>query len=342
MTATIRSHGPWVLIGALGAAALAMVATSGASTSTRCGSWWPRSRYLSPTATTRLFIAEKVMRLDPARPTPAVRHNDGLDYVPTDRYVLFGHHFAAIAGAGPLVGPGARGPDGLPAGHDLDHRRRRPRRRRPGLHGPVLLHAPRRPLPGPDGPRGARAVLGGTALVGTFLIMVIIVAMLALSSSTPWPKAPGASSRCGDHPDRPLHGRLPALHPARRGHGGLAHRLRAADGRHHRRRPWPRARMGCRVFTLTGTICWGLIVYGFIAAILPVWLLLAPRDYLSTFMKIGVIVMLALAIIVVAPGNQRAGLQRVRRPATGRSSPARCSRSCSSPSPAARCPASTR
>jgi hypothetical protein len=95
-----------------------------------------------------LFIATRVLELDPRRKTPAFRHNDGLDYVPTNKYVLFGHHFAAIAGAGPLVGPGAGGADGLPAGAAVDPGRRGLRRRGAGLHHPVHLDAARRPLAG--------------------------------------------------------------------------------------------------------------------------------------------------------------------------------------------------
>ena len=90
-------------------------------------------------------------------------------------------------------------------------------------------------------------------------------------------------------------------------------------------------------------LSWCIIIYGFAASVLPVWLLLAPRDYLSTFMKVGTIALLAIGILHRAPGH--AGARRSRRSppaATGRCSPARCSRSCSSPSRAARCPASTR
>ena len=97
------------------------------------------------------------------------------------------------------------------------------------------------------------------------------------------------------------------------------------------------------LFTFDGTaLAWMLIGYGFVAAVLPVWLLLAPRDYLSTFLKIGTIVALAIGICVVAPDAADAGadaLRRRHRPGVRR---ARCSRSCSSPSPAARCRASTR
>ena len=92
-----------------------------------------------------LYIAKTVLGVDPTRMTPAVRHNDGLDYVPTDKKVLFGHHFAAIAGAGP-GGPGACRADGLPAGDDLDPRRRGAGRRRTGLYGAVCFDPSRWPL----------------------------------------------------------------------------------------------------------------------------------------------------------------------------------------------------
>ena len=104
---------------------------------------------------------------------------------------------------------------------------------------------------------------------------------------------------------------------------GLLARGRASPSA---RRPWSSA----------------LVVYGFVASVLPVWMLLAPRDYLSTFMKIGIIVLLAVGVVVAAPVLQDRRGHRLRRAtAPGRSSPARCSRSSSSPSPAARCPAST-
>ena len=93
--------------------------------------------------------------LDPSRATPAVLRNDGLDYVPTHKWVVFGHHFAAIAGAGPLVGPGARRADGLPAGHAVDPGRRGVRRGGAGLHDPRSVAAPRRPLARPHAARGA-------------------------------------------------------------------------------------------------------------------------------------------------------------------------------------------
>ena len=106
MTAPALRHLPWIVVGTLAVAALAYVATERGEP---VNALWivvaAVSTYLVAYRYYSLFIANKVMRLDPDRPTPATRRNDGLDYVPTNRYVLFGHHFAAIAGAGPLVGP---------------------------------------------------------------------------------------------------------------------------------------------------------------------------------------------------------------------------------------------
>src|SRR5215211_6657077 len=106
MTTILRSHGPWVLVGILRAIAFAIIATARVE---HVNALWivvaAIAVYLIAYRYYSLFIARQVMQLDPARPTPAVRHNDGLDYVPTNKYVLYGHHFAAIAGAGPLVGP---------------------------------------------------------------------------------------------------------------------------------------------------------------------------------------------------------------------------------------------
>src|SRR4051812_38530235 len=192
MTATIRSHGPWVLIGTLGAVALAIVATSRGE---HINALWivvaAIAVYLIAYRYYSLFIAEKVMRLDPARPTPAVRHNDGLDYVPTNKYVLLGHHFAAIAGAGPLVGPVLAAQMGyLPgtmwilagvvlAGAVQDSMVLFVSMRRDGRSLGELIRAE------------MGNVAGVIALFGAFMIMVIILAVLALIgvkalAESPW------------------------------------------------------------------------------------------------------------------------------------------------------------
>jgi carbon starvation protein len=248
-------------------------------------------------------IERYITRPNDRRATPAEYKADGKDYVRTDRNVLFGHHFAAIAGAGPLVGPVIAAQMGyLPgtiwiivgvvlAGAVQDYL--------------VLFFSMR---------RGGRSlgqmareelgVIGGTAaLIATLLIMVIIVAILALVvvnalGESPW----GVFSVGMTIPIALFMGvYLRFLRPGRVMEVSLIGfvLLMAAiiGGGIVADTEW-----GAAVFHLDKvTIVWGLIVYGFIAAILPVWLLLAPRDYLSTFMKIGVIVMLALAIIVVRP-----------------------------------------
>jgi len=248
-------------------------------------------------------IERYVTRPDDRRATPAEYKADGRDYVRTDRNVLFGHHFAAIAGAGPLVGPVIAAQMGyLPgtiwiivgvvlAGAVQDYL--------------VMFFSMR---------RGGRSlgqmareelgVVGGTAaLIATLLIMVIIVAILALVvvnalGESPW----GVFSVGMTIPIALFMGvYLRFLRPGKVMEVSLIGfvLLMAAiiGGGLVAETEW-----GAAVFHLDKvTIAWGLIIYGFIAAILPVWLLLAPRDYLSTFMKIGVIVMLALAIIVVRP-----------------------------------------
>ena len=151
----------------------------------------------------------------PPRPSGC---ENGVDFDVTDRRVLFGHHFAAIAGAGPLVGPGARGADGLPAGHDLDRRRRHLRRRGAGPRRHVLLDAPRRQEPRPDGPRGDRPRRRHRRPDRG----------LRHHDHHPGGARPGRRQRArrvavgrvlhrADDPDRAVHGRLPAHDPARAG-----------------------------------------------------------------------------------------------------------------------------
>jgi hypothetical protein len=105
-TKKLFKHIPWVLLGILGAFCLSVIALRRGE---HVSALWivvaSVSVYLVAYRYYSLYIAQKVMKLDPTRSTPAVINNDGLNYVPTNRYVLFGHHFAAIAGAGPLVGP---------------------------------------------------------------------------------------------------------------------------------------------------------------------------------------------------------------------------------------------
>ena len=126
------------------------------------------------------FIAAKVMALDDQRATPAERLRNGHDFEPTNKWIVFGHHFAAIAGPGPLVGPDARGAVRLSAGNAVDHHRRGARRRRAGLRDPVLLDAARRQVARADGARGDRQGRRLHGAVTVLLIMIILLAVVAL------------------------------------------------------------------------------------------------------------------------------------------------------------------
>ena len=259
-----------------------------------------------------LFIAAKVLGVDPSRTTPATRHNDGLDYVPTNRYVLFGHHFAAIAGAGPLVGPVLAAQMGyLPgtiwilagvvfAGAVQDF--------------VVLFLSVRR-----DGRslgdmvRSEMGMTAGTvASIGVLLIMMILLAVLGLVVvkaliASPW----GAFTVIATIPIALLMGVYSRfIRPGRILEMSLIGfvLLMAAliFGQTVARTPSLAA-----MFTYNGeTLALMLIGYGFVASVLPVWLLLAPRDYLSTFLKIGTIFALAIGILLVRPDMKMPAITR--------------------------------
>ena len=250
-----------------------------------------------------LYIARNVIRLDPSRPTPAIRRADGLDYVATDRTVLFGHHFAAIAGAGPLVGPVLAAQMGyLPgtlwiiagvvlAGAVQDFMVLFISMRRDGKSLGELIRME------------MGQVAGTIALFGAFMIMVIILAVLALIvvkalAESPW----GMFTVAATVPLAMAMGAYTRwIRPGRIGEVslmGLVGLLAAiVYGQSIAASPvWGPA------FTFTPVqLCWILIGYGAVASVLPVWLLLAPRDYLSTFLKIGAIAALAIGIVIMAP-----------------------------------------
>ncbi len=253
-----------------------------------------------------LYIADKVLGLNARRQTPAGKLNDGLDYVPTNKYVLFGHHFAAIAGAGPLVGPVLAAQMGyLPgmlwilagvvfAGAVQDFIVLFISMRRDGRSLGDLIKSELGPIP------------GNIALLGTFMIMVIILAVLALIvvkalTGSPW----GSFTVMATIPIALFMGVYSRyIRVGRVGEVsiiGFVLLMGAIFGGQYVQENAALAPM----FTFTGTeLTWMLIGYGFVASVLPVWLLLAPRDYLSTFLKIGTIVGLALGILIVAPHLQ--------------------------------------
>jgi carbon starvation protein len=250
------------------------------------------------------FIVKRVLEVDDKRATPAERLDNGHDYHPTDRRVLFGHHFAAIAGAGPLVGPVLAAQMGfLPgtiwiivgvifAGAVQDMMILFFSMRRDGKS----LGQMAREEIGPVG--------GAAALIAVFSIMIILLAVLALVvvqalAQSPW----GTFSIAMTIPIALLMGfYLRVLRPGRVLETtaiGVALLLLAivAGG-------WVQESDGALAdfFTLSPeTLTFCLIAYGFAASVLPVWMLLAPRDYLSTFMKVGVIGLLALGIVVTLP-----------------------------------------
>jgi carbon starvation protein CstA len=249
------------------------------------------------------FIADRVLQLDDTRITPAIRHNDGMDYVPTNKWVLYGHHFAAIAGAGPLVGPVLAAQRGyLPgtlwiltgvvfAGAVQDFIVLFVSTRRDAKSLGEMIKMELGPIP------------GTLALVGVLAIMIIILAVLALVvvkalTGSPW----GLFTIAATIPIALVMGLyMRVIRPGRVGEasafGVVMLLLSIVFGRYVAESPtW------APLFTLSGTqLAWALIIYGGVAASLPVWLMLAPRDYLSTFLKIGTIVALALGIYVVAP-----------------------------------------
>ncbi|MGV8882349.1 MAG: carbon starvation CstA family protein [Rhodoglobus sp.] len=294
----------WVAIGLLGGVAWTMLAIVRGETVNAI--WFVFAALCTYLIGYRFYskvIQKFITKPDDTRATPAEYKADGKDFVQTDRRVLFGHHFAAIAGAGPLVGPVLAAQMGfLPgtiwiivgvifAGAVQDYL--------------VLFFSTR---------RGGRSLgqmardelgkIGGTAaIIASLLIMIIIVAILALVvvnalAESPW----GVFSVAMTIPIAIFMGvYLRYLRPGRITEvsiiGFVLLMLAIIGGGWVGATDW-----GVAIFTLDRTtLAWALIIYGFIAAVLPVWLLLAPRDYLSTFMKIGVIGMLAAAIILVRP-----------------------------------------
>ncbi|ATB51111.1 carbon starvation CstA family protein [Corallococcus macrosporus] len=294
----------WVLLAAAGAVSLGTVALHRGE---RINAIWlvvaSVSVYLIGYRFYGGFVARKALGVDASRATPAHLRNDGLDYVPTDKWVLFGHHFAAIAGAGPLVGPVLAAQMGyLPgtlwilvgavlAGAVQDF--------------VILVFSVRR-----DGKSLGDMVrlelgpaAGVTAMIGVLMIMMIILAVLALVvvkalAHSPW----GTFTVAMTMPIAVLMGLyLRYLRPGRvlevSVAGFVLLMLSIWLGGHVAEHPtWGAA------FTFDAkALAWMLIGYGFCASVLPVWLLLAPRDYLSTFLKIGTVLLLAVGIILAAP-----------------------------------------
>ncbi|WP_053206260.1 carbon starvation CstA family protein [Jiangella muralis] len=299
----LRSIVIWTLVAVVGAVAWGVVAlTRGEQISAlwllaaALGSYAIAYRFYAR------FIVRRVLKVDDTRATPAETLRNDTDYQPTDRRVLFGHHFAAIAGAGPLVGPVLAAQMGyLPgtiwivvgvifAGAVQDMI--------------VLFFSMRRN--GKSLGQMAReeiGVVGGVAaLVGVFTIMIILLAVLALVvvnalAHSAW----GTFSIAMTIPIALFMGfYLRSLRPGRvieTSIIGVGLLLLAIVGG-----GWVQDSSWADTFTLSPeTLVWALIIYGFVASVLPVWMLLAPRDYLSTFMKIGTIILLAVGLLLARP-----------------------------------------
>jgi carbon starvation protein len=294
----------WTAVSALGAASFAWLALSRGE---RVNAAWLLVAALCTYAVAyrfySRFIASKIFALDAARPTPSIRLNDGRDYTPTNRWVVFGHHFAAIAGPGPLVGPTLAAQFGfLPGalwiivGVALGG----------AVQDFVILCASVRrdgKSLGQMAKEEIGPVAGFTALIAVMGIMIVLIAVLALVvvnalKASPW----GVVTLGLTIPTALLMGvYLRWVRPHRvleaSGIGVALLLLSLFAGR------WVAANPALApVFTLSGrTLALLIMGYSFFASVLPVWLLLAPRDYLSAFVKIGVVVALALGIVIVLP-----------------------------------------
>jgi carbon starvation protein len=295
----------WIAISALGAGSVAFSALHKGET---INALWLVVAGLCSFAVAYRFYSKwlitKVLVLDKHRAPPSVTHKDGKDFVPTNRWVVFGHHFAAIAGPGPLVGPVLAAQFGyLPGmlwiliGATLGG----------GVHDAIVMFASIR--------RGGKSVgqmlkeevnpfVGFVAMVSVLTIMTILLAVLGLVvvkalAESPWGlftivmTIPLAFIMGFGHTifkvsvrDITIFGIVGLLLSVWAGSN-----LKAWGIEHF--------------FDYKGeTIAWSIMIYGFTASVLPVWMLLAPRDYLSTFMKIGTVAVLAIVVIWVAPELQ--------------------------------------
>ena len=294
----------WLAISLLGAAAFGYVALARGET---IGAAWlvvaAVCTYLVAYRFYSRFIAAKVFGLNPRRATPAERLENGRDFVPTSRWILFGHHFSAISGAGPLVGPTLAAQFGflpgtiwLIAGVVLGG----------AVQDMLILCASMRrdgKSLGQIAKEEVNPVAGMAAMIAIFAIMIILLAVLGLVvvnalRDSPW----GLFTISCTIPIALLMGLwMNNLRPGKIAEAtviGILLLIAALIGGQ-----WvSQSGTWAPAFTWSGkSLAWAVMIYGFVAAVLPVWLLLAPRDYLSAFMKVGTILVLGLAIIIVMP-----------------------------------------
>jgi carbon starvation protein len=303
----------WIAVSVLGAAALARLALSRGETIS--AGWLVAAALCCYAIAYRFygrFITTKIFAVDDRRPTPAVRLEDGRDYLPTNRWVVFGHHFAAIAGPGPLVGPTLAAQFGfLPgaiwivAGVVLGG----------AVQDLVILLASVRRNGRSLGAMARDEIgsaAGTTALVAILGIMVVLIAVLALVvvnalAASPW----GVVTIGLTIPIALLMGvHLRWLRPGRVLEASAIGLVLLVGALYAGRWVAAQPELAAHATLTRPALALAIMVYGFAASVLPVWLLLAPRDYLSAFVKIGVVLALAIGIIVVLPPMQMPGLTR--------------------------------
>ena len=301
----------WTTVSLLGAGAFAWLALSRGETVS--AAWLLVAALCTYAVAYRFYsriIAAKIFALDARRPTPSRRLEDGCDYVPTNRWIVFGHHFAAIAGPGPLVGPTLAAQFGFLPGalwiivgvalggavQDFVILASSVRR-----NGKSLGQMAKDEI----GP-----VAGFTALVAVLGIMIVLISVLALVVVNALRASPWGTVTIGlTIPIAMLLGiYLRWIRPGKvleaSALGLVMLVLSVYAGQWVAGQPALAA-----TFTLEGTtLAWWIMVYGFAASVLPVWLLLAPRDYLSAFVKIGVVIALALGILISLPPLQMPAL----------------------------------
>ncbi|WP_316762265.1 carbon starvation CstA family protein [Streptomyces herbicida] len=315
----MRSFALWTAVSLIGAVAWGVIALARGE---RISAVWLVVAALGSYAIAHRFysrfIARRVLQVDDTRATPAERLEDGIDYHPTDRRVLFGHHFAAIAGAGPLVGPVLAAQMGyLPgtvwiiAGVIFGG----------AVQDMIVLFLSMR-RDGKSLGQMARdeigRVGGAAALIGVFAIMIILLAVLAMVvvnalAESAW----GTFSVTMTIPIALFMGFcLRYLRPGRVVETsviGVGLLLLAILGG-----GWIQNSSLADYFVWSPTtLVFCLVGYGFIASVLPVWMLLAPRDYLSTFMKVGTIALMAVGVVIAAPTLKAADVTEFARTGTG-------------------------
>ncbi len=294
----------WVAIAALGALGFGMIALSRGETIS--AAWILIAGVCSYLVAYRFyarFIARKIFDVNARRATPAERLNNGRDFHPTNRWIAYGHHFAAISGAGPLIGPTLAAQFGflpgtiwLIAGVVLGGAVQ---------DFTILIASIRRDGKslGQMAKEEVNPVAGLAAMIAIFAIMIILIAVLALVvvnalRGSPW----GLFTIAATIPIALLMGWwMKAIRPGKVLETSIIGAVLLLGGLVGGQ--WVSQNAAwASMFTWSGTqICWAIIVYGFIASVLPVWMLLAPRDYLSTFLKVGTLLVLAGAILILLP-----------------------------------------